>query len=564
MKHFFFTTFFRHKTIAFLIYLFFFLILFLQLPLRKEISGNCDTWLALSYSSYSLESIKSFLTGTEPGSPMHPVHNPLAYGESAPGIQLPIIIMKYLGLSDYWVNYLYISAIFSLTAFAIFVFAGNFTVFFPAKMLAGFIFTVNNISFAHIDDSIIIFFFFPVLALHFLFRWFHEKNIKFLVLSSVLAGIQIYFSFYVFFYQFVMIFIFSAVSVFKNRVKLTELIKPAALYLLISAAIFVPHLLFYLKTIQELEFVEIFDKFYTVKMASINPLDFILVLPDNLIYPDLGKMTGIPMNWGFVRHYNFTGLIALALFIYSFFKWNNFRLFLGMTALAGLFLAAGPVFMFNMKEVFYSPLYVFYKLIPALGFLRVAVRAHFIFLFAMSIGAALSTEKLFKGKKYQNFFISAMFLLHFFESTPLPIKGFDASMTDKVPMIYNYIKKMDGRPLIIELPSRMDVEFLNWDDSIFNDPAEFIFKGTDRLSLKVENISMFVNSWDDIFQYNREIIYTNWQTSHKIDSVNGVNGYFPVPRMMYQYHINRLPDKKSFQTLKKWGVNYIVWHESMK
>ncbi|HQO92417.1 MAG TPA: hypothetical protein PLX56_08830, partial [bacterium] len=70
MKHFFFITFFRHKTIAFLIYLFFFLILFLQLPLRKEISGNCDTWLALSYSSYSLESIKSFLTGTEPGSPM--------------------------------------------------------------------------------------------------------------------------------------------------------------------------------------------------------------------------------------------------------------------------------------------------------------------------------------------------------------------------------------------------------------------------------------------------------------------------------------------------------------
>ncbi|HSW61501.1 MAG TPA: hypothetical protein VLJ60_11930, partial [bacterium] len=265
-----------------------------------------------------------------------------------------------------------------------------------------------------------------------------------------------------------------------------------------------------------------------------------------------------------VRHYNFTGLIAFFLFIYSLFKWNDFRLFFGLTALAGLFLAAGPVFMFNMKELFYSPLFVFYKLIPILGFLRVAVRAHFIVLFAISIGAALSAEKLFRDKNYRNFFISGIFIIHFFENTPFPMKGFDASVTDTVPMIYQYIEKTEENPLILELPSRMDVEYLNWDDAVFNDPSEFVLKKKGRPRLKVENISMFVNSWDDIFQYNREIIYTNWQTSHKIDSVNGVNGYFPVPRMMYQYHIGRLPDRESFRMLKNWGVDYIVWHESMK
>lgn len=549
---------------ALLLYFIFFLLLFLQLPLKKQIPGNCDTWLALTYSSYTLETLKSHFEGENTFRPMYPVDNPLAYGESTPGTQALIIILKYIGLKDYWAYYLFICFIFALTAFSIFVFTGNFTNSFPAALFAGFIFTVNNMSFAHIDDPIIIFFFFPVISLHFLLKWFRKKERKFLVLSAVTAGLQIYFSFYLFFYQLVMILVFFVVFLFQNKELRVETVRSFLLFPIILGMIATPHVYFYFGTLHGLEFVELFESFYTVKMASLNPIDLLLVLPDNLIYPDLGKLLDIPMNWGFARHYNFTGFLALILFIYSMFKWNRHRLLFGLLAVTGIFLATGPVFMFNFKEVFFSPLYLFYKLIPILAFLRVAARAHFIFLFALSVGAALSAEKILSGKKHLHFFFAVFFMFHFLESTPFPLKGFDASLTDSVPMIYQAAKTIKNDAVIAVLPSRMDIEYLNWDDSVFNDPHRFIYKNSLNPKLKVDNISMFVHSWDDIFQYNREIIYTYWQTSHKLDSINGVNGYFPVSRMMYQYHISKIPEKSAFTTLRKWGVDYIIWHEFMK
>jgi hypothetical protein len=552
------------KLSVLLLYFLFFLLLFLQLPLKEKLPGNCDTWLAITYSSYSFESAKSYLSGEKKFHPMYPVENPLVYGESAPGLQVPIIILKSFGLSDHWAYYFFISLIFALTAFGIFIFTGNFVSSTGAGMFAGFVFTVNNMSLAHIDDPIIIFFFLPAVSLHFLLRYFENRNLKHLVFAALFAGMQIYFSFYLFFYLALMIFVFYLFYIFRNKREQTQLIRSMFIFAVISGVVSMPHLLFHMNTLYKLEFVEIFQPFYTAKMASLNLIDLFLVLPGNLLYPDLGKVLNIPMNWGFVRHYNFTGLLIFFLFSYSLFKWNRQRILFGSLAFAGIFFAMGPVFMFNFQEVFYSPLYVFYKFFPILAFLRVAVRVHFIFLFAVSVGAAISAERIVSEKKYHNLIFASFFIFHFFESVPFPIKGFDASSAQPVPMIYRAVNINKSDAVIAVLPSRMDVEYLNWDDSIFNDPHKFIYRKEGNPRLKVDNISMFVNSWDDIFQYNREIIYTLWQTSHKIDSVNGVNGYFPVPRMMYQYHINRIPDTSSFSALKKWGVDYIVWHEFMK
>jgi len=549
---------------AVIFYSIFFFALFIQFPLKKAISGNCDTWLALTYPGYSFEVIKSFFTGEKFGIPMYPVQNPIAYGESAPGVQIMIIILRSFGLYDYWVNYFFISTIFILTAISIFVFTGNFSSKFSTKLFAGFVFTCSNMSFAHIDDSIIIFFFLPVFALHFLYKWFNGKKSKYLALSAICAGFEIYFSFYVFFYQFLMLGVLAAYLTYRNNYKIKELIKPAGFFMTISLSISMPHFLFHFYTLYGLDFITPFDMLYTAKMASLNPIDPILVLPGNILYPNIGEQMGIPMNWGFVRHYNFTGLLALVLFSYSLFKWNKHRLFLISLAVTGIFFATGPVFMFNMKEVFYSPLYIFYKWIPVLSFLRVAVRAHFIFLFALSIGAALSFEKIIERLNGKIVFTILFFAFHFIENTPFPLKSFDASITEKVPQIYQAAALKNKNALLLELQSIMTVEYLNWDNDKFTHPLGFIKKNLKNPKLETDNIGMFVNSWDDIFQYNREIIYTNWQLTHKINSVNGVNGYFPTPRMMWQYQINSLPDKKAFNYLKKWGVDYIVWHDLMK
>ncbi len=555
----------RHSKIsASVLYSVFFLTLFIQFPLKKALSGNCDTWLALTYSGHTLEVIKSFFTGGKYGMPMYPVENPLAYGESAPGVQLFIILLRSFGLYDHWINYFYISAIFALTALSIFIFTGNFSKSFPARLFAGFVFTCSNMSFAHIDDSIIVFFFIPVLSMHYLWKWFGNRKRAFLITSSVLAGIEIYFSFYVFFYQFLMLAVLAIYLWRTKNLPAKELIKPAGIFLAISFTISAPHFMFYFYTLYGLDFITPFEMLYTAKMASLNPVDLLLVLPDNLIYPNIGEKLGMPMNWGFVRHYNFTGFLAPLLFTYSLFSWNRHRKLLIALAVTGVFFAMGPVFMFNMEEVIYSPLYIFYKWIPVFSFLRVAVRAHFIFLFAVSIGAALTFEKALEKIKLPALAALIFFVFHFAENTPFPLKSFDASLTQEAPQIYEVIRMKDPGALVLELPSTMTVEYLNWDDAVFTNPADFVRKDHKNRKLEIDNLGMFVDSWDDIFQYNREIIYTNWQLTHGLDSVNGVNGYFPTPRMMWQYHINRLPEAGSFRTLKKWGVDYIVWHDLMR
>ncbi len=556
----------RQKYFAFFIYFLFFALLFLQFPLRKEISGNCDSWLALTYSAHNLEVIKSFFTGENAGKAMFPAENPLAYGESAPGMQLLIIFFKIFGLTDYWANFWFITVLLALTAFGIFIFTGNFTSFFPAKLFAGFCFTCSNMVFAHIDDSVIIFFFIPAIALHLIWRHFETSKLKYLIISSILAGLEIYFSFYVFFYQFLMISVLFAFLARKNGLKIARIAKLFSIYILISFVIAAPNFFYYLYTLYDIDFIPVFEAFYTAKMASFSLVDMFLVLPDNLIYPNIGEFFGIPMNWGFVRHYNFIGLSVLALFVYSMFKWNSrHRILLAIFAATGIFFACGPVFMFNMKEIFYSPLYIFYKPLPVLKFLRVAVRAYFIFLFAVSVSAALSMERICQKFKKQHLVIIAFFAVNFVENVPFPLKGFDASVAEKVPEIYETLWQQNIKnPLILELPAEMNIEFDAEEMKKFKDPKDFVHKKSGNPELHVMNMGMFVDSWDDIFQYNREIIYTNWQNRHKIDSINGVNGYFPTPRMIFQYHINSLPDPESFMFLKKSGVNFIVWNEFMK
>ena len=557
----------KHRNIAaFVFYFLFFALLFIQLPLRHEISGNCDSWLALTYSAHTLEAVKSFFTGEETGRAMFPAENPLAYGESAPGMQIMIMFLKASGLSDSWANYLFITILLALTAFGIFVFTGNFTRFFPAQLFAGFCFACSNMVFAHIDDSVIIFFFIPAISLHLICRYFEENKNKYLIVSSVLAGLEIYFSFYVFFYQFLMVFVLYAFLARRSGVKIQSAVKNLFFYSALAFVIALPDFIYYLNTLYHLDFVPVFESFYTAKMASFNLIDMIFVLPDNLIYPNIPSLFGIPLNWGFVRHCNFIGLLPLALFGCSLFKWNaEKRLLFIILAAVGLFFACGPVFMFNFKEVFYSPLYIFYKPLPVLKFLRVAVRAYFIFLFAVSVSAALSLERICGKVKKPHLVVAAFFVLGFFENTPVPLKGFNAKITEKVPEIYETVKRQNiKRPLILELPAEMNIEFPEEKMKNFGSPRDFVTKKEQNQQLEVNNIGMFVDSWDDIFQYNREIIYTNWQNRHKIDSINGVNGYFPTSRMIFQYHINRLPDAESLMFLKKAGVHFIIWHEFMK
>jgi hypothetical protein len=67
----------------------------------------------------------------------------------------------------------------------------------------------------------------------------------------------------------------------------------------------------------------------------------------------------------------------------------------------------------------------------------------------------------------------------------------------------------------------------------------------------------------DLNGYNREIIYMLWQTQHRQNTVNGVNGYYPPSRLRIDRLGARLPEPQAIRLLYDVGVRYLVYHPRM-
>jgi hypothetical protein len=70
-------------------------------------------------------------------------------------------------------------------------------------------------------------------------------------------------------------------------------------------------------------------------------------------------------------------------------------------------------------------------------------------------------------------------------------------------------------------------------------------------------------SADDLYVFNRELIYMNWQTYHRQSIVNGVNGYIPLSRIELQRLIMALPADEAIAGLGELGVQFLVVNKEM-
>ncbi|MFO7736129.1 MAG: hypothetical protein R6W70_07955, partial [bacterium] len=454
-----------------------------------------------------------------------------------------------------------LTLICALNGFGLFLFSGKFLSGKIPRILSGFLFSCSNMVFAHIDDAII-FFYFPVfLSLFFLFRWADTRKFRDIFISALILGLEVYFSFYVFLYASVLcaltILFFSK---YKNF-PFSEVFRSLVTVAFISTVIAIPHVFYHIYTLESLQFVSPFEAMYTTKMTSFSIPDMLLALPGNRLY---GWIMNTPaMNWGFVRHYNFIAPLTFFSALWALYRFRKWRGLFGLWIVAGLLLAIGPYFMFGTKELMPSPLIVFYKWIPILRFLRVTARAYFIVLLSFSILAAMTFEHLTeKFKKISPYFTGAVFILHFFGNVPFPIHSFDIPLSYP-EKTYEFIHEKKKDAVIADIPTFLKVEYHNFLPEDYKKAEDFVHKNPDLPEPEIKNLGMFVDSWDNLFEYNRELIYTYYQTIHGMNTVNGVNGYFPLPRMLFQYHLEKLPDEDSVRWLKNNQLDYLVYHKNM-
>jgi hypothetical protein len=543
----------------------FFSAIFLQFPLNKSLPGNCDTWVLITLANQLELRLDTLFTGEPSGRAMYPVEDIHTYGEATPGGGLLFLAFKVFGLPDYWTFYFFMSLLFAASAFALYRFAGLFLGEGPGSWFAGFAFMCSNMTFAHIDDSVLYFYFIPLTSAYYLIRYRREGVQKFLWYAAFLGGLQVYFSVYVFIYQSVLL---ACILLLYRPEKAVPLdIRRIAKAIAVYAILALPFVLYYLNLLMRVHFVDPFGRLYTASMTSLMPIDFIAALPENLIYGDLLKM---PQNWGFVRHRNFTGILLLGLAIWGLRQRVHNRRLLLAVWVGGFILALGPFLVGNPLSEFRlpAPAYPFYTWLPILSFLRVTNRAYFLCLIVMAIFAGWSVNQLHRRFSSTPLLAAALTIsllgVHAIENIPMPFKRWPVADWITLPDEFRQFTASTQNEVFLHMPTNFNMRYVNWDSQVFADPADFVTKKPGQPELKVAEVSMFNNSWDNLFEYNRELIYMNWQSIHRQSTVNGVNGYFSTARMIYHRRMLELPDPGAIRWLAEHGVTAIAYHKDME
>ncbi|HUU22796.1 MAG TPA: hypothetical protein VM389_09705, partial [Phycisphaerae bacterium] len=387
--------------------------------------------------------------------------------------------------------------------------------------------------FANIDDSIVLFWFPACLAARWLLGYLEDGDRRALLLAAVVGGLQVLFSVYVFFYQslaLLLILVFHARRIAFRRDRI-HLLAGTLVYLAIPAATIVP----YIMAARDGGYTNPFGSLSVLHAASLGIADLGRALPENMVYPSWPDPRQEFGFWVLVRRHAFAGVALWCLAAWGAMDGRRGRSMLLALAALGLFLAMGP-FIQVREAVGYSPLYFIHKWIPQTAFLRVPLRGFFLTLLALSLLAARGMDRLlslpvFSSGRRVAIVAVALMAIHVAENAPMPARGYAGSRYATPPS--GYLEVFEGRrgDVVLDLPTST---------------------GTD-----------FSASGDDLFPYNREIIYMNWQTSHGQNIMGGVNGYYPRHRLGLQPLVDRIPRLVPLASLALAGLTHIACHKKM-
>ena len=552
------------------LYIVFFLILFAQFPLKGDLPGNTDTWAALAFSNNYFNILESFFTGEDLGVFMYPVKNPHIYGESAVGSASIFLICKGLGFDDILASYFVLVMMFALTAFVCFLLTKLYVNNNYAAIFSGFCFTCSNYTLGNIDDIFIVFFGVILLCFYFLKKYFIERRTCYLYIAAVIGGLQTYFSAYLFLFLCVgggILLIFN----WKLFLEKVSTLKHLVLALFVFVTIAFPFFYTYLSHQKTTDFYDPYNPTVMAQMHSLNPADFARVLPNNLLYPHIPKTS---MNLrGDLEKFMTLGVSSLptpirlddislhgripidepiyyvssrvsaslgvfivllaVLGIVSGFRNKNEIIMIGIV---GLCLSLGPgIIIFD--RFFPGPAYPIYKYFSASGLFRMPLRAFFLTLLCVSVCAANGLMYIIRKMRSGSFrhpaVITCLAIAVFFvENIPFPLPSFKAMDYAYPPSEYLEFFKKDDVNVVLNLPSNPGIAL--------------------------------AGDYKDLHSWARECIYMNWQTYHKKNILNGLNGYFPRSRLEVQKLIQQLPEKNVVEKfVHKYDLDFIIFHKNL-
>jgi hypothetical protein len=549
-----------------LCFLAFFLLLFAQFPAAGRLPGNCDTWYAVAFTNIYINEIKEALGLGQFGSFLYPAESPFSYGETSVLLATVPMLLRLLGLSDVATYYVFISLVYAATGFAAYRVASLYVEDRGVSTLAGLAFSSSNFLLSTIDSPHTAFWGVAFLAFYFFKRYSRHGRTADLWWAGVLAGAQVYVSAYVFL---LLALAVGAVALNDWKRLLGRPGGPRQILLaVLGVAVGIAPFAWFYATKLEGYFSWRGQAVLFAEFNSLDPGDLLRPMPGNLLYPaghrfnqrdavelqkHLGKsdpafrteefalLVGHGPRpdeeslWVSSRRSAFVGVVPYVLALLCVgASFEGKRDLIALFA-AGLLVALGPGFTLGSDFV-PLPLYWVYEKVPGFHMFRIPGRAFALSVLALEIAAAMGLDALLRrlgllsGAK-RNAAIAAGMLLVLLENVPFPMRAFAGERLARPPE--DYLQFLSGRrqTVLLNLPSGIGYGL--------------------------------AGSAQDLYAFNRELIYMNWQTYHRQDIVNGVNGYIPHSRIQVQRLIATLPSESAIAGLRELGVRFIAFNKGM-
>jgi hypothetical protein len=310
--------------------------------------------------------------------------------------------------------------------------------------------------------------------------------------------------------------------------------KGVLLYCLISA----PYFLYYIHTMRSLNiagFNPDGNELAFFKLFALDTEHIFSQLPANTIYSSPELPTGDFHFFIELRTRAFIGFLAPFLAIFSLLKPTKEKLFFVAIGFIGLFLSWGEISI--GRHVIQPPSYYLYKVIPLIEYLRVVFRAYFLVLLSVAVLSGYGLSMLFSVFRQRSTLLPILLFVlfmafHGLENIARPLPAFAATPFATAAEPYRRFFADKKPSTIVDLPSS----------------SKFL---------------QFVDMDKDINPYNREFIYLNWQTQHRQNTVNGLNGYYPAARLEIQKAIDQFPQPGALKEAADFGIDYLVFHKNL-
>ncbi|MCB9231936.1 MAG: hypothetical protein H6581_09750 [Bacteroidia bacterium] len=510
--------------VPFLFYLLFFLALFLQFPLSGSLPGNMDTWLYLAEFNLYGNQLLSFLGLAPDAVPNFPEGNISLYGEPCYGPGLVFLLVKLFVRSDLWSWYVFISLLFSSSAYGAFLLADEFVKDKKSSLLAGFFFASSNFALASLDQPNAFAFFPAFVCLTFLIRFLKRQKRNHLIWAMLAGGLQVWFSSYIFvFLSLIMglILLSRFRAIWKNRPVWAPLLTWSWIFILLA-------LPFVWLFVWKSRMPEVYREIHTLdllQLLSLDPIDLLRPLPRNLIYPAQSQFEGTELYQWRSAH---LGILVWIFAILGVWKSGKTNFGWVLVGLAGLFLAMGPLVELGNYQI-NSPMKWIYLWIPPLKYLKHISRAFFMCSLALSFFAAEGV--LVISQRFGKRFFGAVLLIlliFWIENVPAGLEKFSSRK-------------------FLDLPPEL----------------------TDKLRSNREGTVLFLPAYAPFFpeenspekEYENgrrmEYIYMYWQTQIMHNSPNAANSYIPVQRQKLQEEIDLF--RESGNPSRLINLNQLGW-----